>query len=94
MLIDCVRSDANAYCGYLAASYGSNSGEEDPETMRWLQRAVDVPISVAELALDTGLIGSFSTMTCAGTACLHYKKLIKLSRGFKITTLGPNQGLS
>lgn len=63
-LIQCARDDANAYCGYLAAIYASLA-EDDPERLRWLKRACEVPISVAEFALKTG------------TACLHWKRHIK-----------------
>lgn len=64
--LQCARDDAKVYCGFLAAVYASSS-EDDPERLRWLKRATEVPISVAELALKTG------------TACLHCKRACKQS---------------
>ena len=34
----------------------STSLQDDPERLRWLKRAAEVPISVAELALKTGIL--------------------------------------
>jgi len=65
-LIQCARDDANVYCGFLAAVYATTS-EDDLERLRWLKKAAEVPVSVAELALKTG------------TACLHSKRVVKQS---------------
>ena len=34
----------------------STSLQDDPERLRWLKRAAEVPLSVAELALKTGIL--------------------------------------
>lgn len=65
-LIQCARDDANVYCGFLAAVYATTS-EDDLERLRWLKKATEVPVSVAELALKTG------------TAGLHSKRVVKQS---------------
>ncbi|CAE8629519.1 unnamed protein product [Polarella glacialis] len=75
-LIDCVRDDVNAYCGLLSSVYGRINPEEqeaavpspeEAERRRWLRRAAEVPLRVAELAMGTAI------------ACLGCKRLIRPS---------------
>jgi len=77
-LVGCVRDDVNAYCGLLSSVYGRNLGGDEgmsasavaareAEYRRWLRRATEVPLKVAEVT------------TGAGVACLPYKKTIKHS---------------
>jgi len=75
LLVNSVRDDVNAYCGLLSSAYGRGlGGSEAPdestaeaEHTRWLRRATEVPLQVAETATD------------AARACLPCKKLIKYS---------------
>lgn len=74
-LLSSVRDDVNAYCGLLSSVYGRGlGGREAPdetaseaEYKRWLRRATEVPLRVAEVS------------TGAAIACLPCKRLIKYS---------------
>lgn len=74
-LLSSVRDDVNAYCGLLSSVYGRGlAGRESPdetaseaEYKRWLRRATEVPLRVAEVS------------TGAAIACLPCKRSIKYS---------------
>lgn len=81
-LLDSVRDDVNAYCGLLASIYSRANLEAEPvagqdgsrgldaeeaERRRWLRRATEVPLRVAELSMGTAI------------ACLPYKKQVRKS---------------
>jgi len=79
-LVSSVRDDVNAYCGLLSSVYGRGIGGREPaagdasaasaaeaEHRRWLRRAIEVPLRIAEVS------------TGAAKACLTYKRQIKHS---------------
>jgi len=74
-LLSSVRDDVNAYCGLLSSVYGRGLGSREApdeaaceaEYKRWLRRATEVPLRVAEVS------------TGAAIACLPCKRSIKHS---------------
>lgn len=77
-LVTLVKDDVNAYCGLLASVYArsdagseeaASSSAEEAEKRRWLRRATEVPMRVAELSMG-------SAITCL--ACRkHVKKSLQ-----------------
>jgi len=77
-LVDAVRNDVNAYCGLLSSVYSRGvctaDGEdaatrsaEENEARRWLRRAIEVPLRIAEVSMG------------AAVACLPCRRQIKRS---------------
>lgn len=77
-LVDSVRDDVNAYCGLLASVYARPDDTRDAEITggidadeaerrRWMRRATEVPLRVAEVSMGLAI------------ACLPCKKQIKRS---------------
>jgi len=71
-LVDAVRDDVSVYCGLLATVYGRPGQKDGPESeaaerRRWLRKATEVPLRVAEVSLG------------AAIACVPYSRAVRKS---------------